>query len=111
MLTTAYHPQGNGLVERMHRRLKEALCVCGGVTWVQDLAWVLLGLHAAPKEDSSVALAELVFGGQLVLPGQFLGAPEPEPEFYSKLRASMSGFATQQTRHNKQGSLMSCQWS
>jgi hypothetical protein len=35
------------------------------------------------------------------LPGQFLGAPEPEPEFYSKLRASMSGFATQQTRHNK----------
>jgi transposase InsO family protein len=99
VLTTAYHPQVNGLVERMHRRLKEALRACGGATWVQDLVWVLLGLRATPKEDSGVAPADLVLGAQLVLPCQFLGAPESD--FNNRLRASMSGFSTQQTRHNR----------
>jgi hypothetical protein len=47
-----------------------------------------------------VAPAELVYGAQLVLPGEFLGTPEPGPDFFSKLCASMSGFQVQQTRHN-----------
>ena len=40
--------------------------------WIEHLPWVLLGIRAAPKEDSGVSGAEAVFGGQLVLPGQFL---------------------------------------
>ena len=28
--TTAYHPQANGMVVRIHRTLKAALCACGG---------------------------------------------------------------------------------
>lgn len=40
--------------------------------WLEHLPWVLLGIRAAPKEDSGVSAAEAVFGGQLALPGQFL---------------------------------------
>ncbi len=34
------------------------------------LPWVLMGLRAAPKEDSGVSSAELVYGQKLRLPGQ-----------------------------------------
>jgi transposase InsO family protein len=78
VLTTAYHPQSNGMVERVHRQLKDALCARGaGPAWHSHLPWVLLGLHAAPKEDSAVSSLELVTGTPLVLPGQLLHVPDP----------------------------------
>jgi transposase InsO family protein len=71
--TTAYHPQANGLVERLHRQLKEALRArLAGMEWEQHLPWVLLGLRAVPKEDFAISAAELVFGTKLVLPGELL---------------------------------------
>ena len=43
--TTAYHPECNGMVERVHRRLKDSLrAINAGHSWVQALRWVLLGL-------------------------------------------------------------------
>jgi transposase InsO family protein len=73
VFTTAYHPQANGMVERLHRQMKEALRArqCAAA-WADHLPWVMLGLRAAPKEDSGVSLAEVVFGKQLVLPNQVL---------------------------------------
>jgi transposase InsO family protein len=63
VMTTAYHPQAKGLVERTHRQLKDALCVRGAtVDWPAHLPWVLLGLLAAPKEVSGVSSAEAIFG-------------------------------------------------
>jgi hypothetical protein len=54
--TTAYHPQSNRMVERVHRQIKDALHACGaGPTWHTHLPWVLLGLHAAPKKFSDVS--------------------------------------------------------
>ena len=51
-LTVAYHPQANGLVERLHRRLKEALrAQLVGNNWYQQLSWVLLSLRSTVKED------------------------------------------------------------
>jgi hypothetical protein len=72
ILTTAYHPQSNGMVEHFHRQLKEALCSreCG-FDWEAHLPWVLMGLRAAPKEDSGISLAELVYGQELRLLGQY----------------------------------------
>ena len=74
-LTTDYHPQANGMVERSHRQLKDALRA--GADWPSHLPWVLLGLLTAPKEDSSISSAELLYGAPLVLPGQLPGVPEP----------------------------------
>jgi hypothetical protein len=90
IFTTAYHPQANGIIERAHRQLKDALrSRLAGARWPEHLPWVLLGLRAAPKEDSAVSSAELVFGSPLVLPGQLLiEAERPVSEFVEKLRAT-----------------------
>jgi cleavage and polyadenylation specificity factor subunit 1 len=48
-LTTAFHPQSNGAVERFHRRLKDSLRAwLAGSDWPSHLPWVMLGLRAAP---------------------------------------------------------------
>ncbi len=45
--TTVYHPQDNGMVERLHCRLKDALRARGATaTWPAELPWVLLGLRS-----------------------------------------------------------------
>jgi hypothetical protein len=62
--TTAYHPEGNGLVERFHRRLKDALRArCAGPRWLEHLPWVMLGLRAAAREDSGISPAQSVLRG------------------------------------------------
>jgi hypothetical protein len=48
---------------------------------------VLLGLRTAPKEDSGISAAELVYGVALALPPGFLSAAEPPAaEFLQKLQ-------------------------
>ena len=84
-LTTAYHPQANGMVERAHRQLKDALRArAAGGNWTSHLPWVLLGMRVAPKEDSSLSSAELVYGAPLVTPGQLPGVPEPPPAVFQE---------------------------
>ncbi len=69
--STAYHPQANGMVERLHRRLKDALppgqCHLG-----RRAALGLLGLRSQPREDSKISPAQAVYGTPLVLPNQYL---------------------------------------
>ena len=48
ILTTAYHPQSNGMVERVHRQIKTALHArAAGLALVSHLPWVLMGLHVS----------------------------------------------------------------
>ena len=90
--TTAYHPQSNGLVERLHRRLKEALKArAASSDWFTHLPWVMLGIRASWREDAEFSPAEAVFGSQPVLPGQFLSAPEPpSPTFLREFQGVLA---------------------
>jgi hypothetical protein len=75
--TTAYHPESNGAVERLHRRLKDALRArAATATWADELPFVLLGLRAQPREDTGLSPAESVFGAPIVLPNEFLQCDE-----------------------------------
>ena len=64
--TTAYHPQTNGMIERMHHTLKTALKARGG-DWIQELPIILLGLRAIPNESGSSPFTT-VTGTSLLLP-------------------------------------------
>ena len=88
-LTTAYHPQANGMIERFHRSLKAALRArCTNEHWFDDLPLVLLGLRTVPRDDDGISCAERLYGTVLTLPGEFLSEVNvPPPEFMSRLRA------------------------
>ena len=90
--TTSYHPQANGLVERMHRTMKSALKakLATDPNWVDALPLVLLGMRAAVKNDLHCSVAEMVFGEPLRLPGEFFvssdGDMAADPAFVADLR-------------------------
>lgn len=101
--TTAYHPQANGAIERWHRSLKTSLTAHLTDNWVQTLPTVLLGLRSM-MNDSGTTPAQLVYGTELRLPGDFFSPPttiqEPN-DFLQELRNSFKNespeFSTNRT--------------
>ncbi|UYV61625.1 K02A2.6-like [Cordylochernes scorpioides] len=57
--STAYHPQCNGKIERLHRTIKTAIRAHNNIKWTETLPTVLLGLRA------------MVYGKTIRLPGEF----------------------------------------
>ena len=97
-LTTSYHPQSNGMIERQHRTLKDRLIARAhhaGGGWMEHLPFVLLGLRASVREDAGCSPADLLYGSPLRLPGPLLDSgglvsSSPDPSsFVAHLRGVM----------------------
>lgn len=69
--TTPYHPQSNGMVERLHRQLKTAIRAHATDRWTLVLPSILLGIRASVKEPLKCSVAEMVYGTPITLPGEF----------------------------------------
>ena len=72
-ITTAYHPQSNGMVERFHRHLKASLMakLDKRENWLESLPLIMLGIRNAIKEDLGVSSSQILYGQPLRLPGAF----------------------------------------
>lgn len=92
--TTAYHPSSNGMVERFHRQLKAAITCHVDSCWVESLPIVLLGIRTALKDDLKTSSAELVYGENIRLPGDFFLPPEQScydfTNFIARIRCFVS---------------------
>ena len=103
--TTAYHPQSNGMIERLHRQLKASLkCKEIPNDWVENLPIIMLGIRSALKEDLNCSAAELTFGLSLRIPGQFFDTPPSQvpdaTDFADKLRIAMAKLKPSPPRHS-----------
>lgn len=66
--TTAYHPQTNGLTERLNKTLADMLAMyvdVGHKTWDEVLPYVTFAYNTAPQETTQMTPFELVFGRQV----------------------------------------------
>ena len=64
--TTAYHPQTNGMIERVHRTLKTAITARGN-SWLLSLPIVLMSLRSIPNE-SGFSPFTAVTGSNMLMP-------------------------------------------
>ena len=94
--TTAYHPQANGMVERLHRQLKASLMAkAPSPSWSDNLNLVLLGIRTAIKEDLNCSSAELVYGQCLRLPAELtVTSTDDIPSTFDVL-SKLSAFVSQ----------------
>ena len=81
--TTPYHPEGNGVVERLHGTLVPMLTKASslGLDWVGQVPFALFALRSAPNRDTLYSPFELVFGRQVRTPLDILHQGWVEVEF------------------------------
>jgi len=78
--STAYHPQAQGLVERLNRTLKTCIKSHNDPNhWYDQLPWALMALRNSPKEDlADFSPTDLVFGQPIRMPGEFFNVYESD---------------------------------
>ena len=100
--TTAYHPQSNGLVERLHRRLKEALLACSHdhpEEWYWKLPSVMLSLRTTLKPDLGASSAEMLFGEPLSIPGTLLSnSPSDDQQLHQQQQRTLANLRLEVAR-------------
>ncbi|KRX21414.1 hypothetical protein T07_12564, partial [Trichinella nelsoni] len=82
--TTAYHPQSDGLVERMNRTLLDLLAKASidhPDDWDAHLDGVLLAYRSSVHHTTGVTPSRVIFGREMRLPVDLVyGLPENAPE-------------------------------
>ena len=81
--TAPYHPECNGMVERMHGTLVPMLtkASCLGLDWVEQLPFALFALRSAPNRDTKFSPYQLVYGHRVRTPLDILHQGWAEEEF------------------------------
>ena len=81
--TTPYHPECNGVVERMHGTLGAMLTKASakGLDWVAQVPFALFALRSAPNRDTHFSPFQLVYGHQVRTPVDILHQGWAETEF------------------------------
>ena len=78
--TTAFHPAGNGLVERQNRTLNEMLCTTvkeSPLNWDKRISLLTMAYRATPHESTGFSPNFLVYGKEMYMPIDVLvGQPE-----------------------------------
>ena len=91
------------MIERWHRTIKAAIMCHETSDWYDILPTVLLGLRTTIKNDLQCSSAELTYGTQRRVLGEFFFAndePEVDPNnFVDKLRLQMHIRGTQASHH------------
>ena len=94
IMTTAYHPEANGMVKRLHRRLKESLIALSQgerLQWYWKLPMMLLAIRTTVKPDIKASPSDLVFGEGITVPGQLIGPPNlTNEELLQQQRSTLS---------------------
>ena len=70
LLTTAYHPQSNGVLERLHATLEAMLgkASARGLDWVRQLPFAVLLLDKHPIGPLAIVLMSLCMGTMYIPP-------------------------------------------
>ena len=81
--TAPYHPECNGVVERMHGTLVPMLTKASqlGLDWVEQLPFALFALRSAPNRDTLFSPYQLVYGHRVRTPLDILHQGWAEVEF------------------------------
>ena len=78
--TTAFHPSGNGLVERFNRTLNEMLCTTGHenpLTWDKRVHLLTMAYRGTPHESTGFSPNFMVYGKELYMPiDVMMGQPD-----------------------------------
>ncbi|XP_066964206.1 uncharacterized protein [Macrobrachium rosenbergii] len=73
---TAYDPEANSIIERLHQSLKASLTArCQGRSWRREARWVLLGLRTTPHVAFNTSPAEALYRKSLTLPADIFQHP------------------------------------
>lgn len=67
-ISSAYHPQSQGALERFHQTLKSLLrsyCVELALDWEEGLPWLLMGVREVTQESVGFSPNDLVFGHEV----------------------------------------------
>uniref|UniRef100_A0A8C1PH44 Gypsy retrotransposon integrase-like protein 1 n=1 Tax=Cyprinus carpio TaxID=7962 RepID=A0A8C1PH44_CYPCA len=108
-LSSDYHPESQGVIERFHQTLKTMLrsyCVETGKDWDEGLPFLLFAVRETVQESLGYSPAELVFGhvvrGPLKLSEQLLTehpTPVAIPDYVQSLRQRLQSIREVAVKH------------